>query len=157
MPPSADAIPLADLVIRDCYRIGSRNLDVGVWNGEAFLGLREKFGSVFVFGEVHWDLSDSFGTAWAIERVDRLPEDILLAERLPGTWCATCDGPVEFDPEDSEWYHLSLPMCGEARPTSKANRALHEWLEAHTPDQPSTPARLIRSGEVPPPDRQGPI
>lgn len=137
MAPSFESIPVEDLIVRDCYRVRSRNLAVGVWDGNSFLGLREKFGSVFVFGEVHWDLSEHFGTAHALERIDRLPDDILLAERLPGSFCMRCDGAVEYLEEDRAWYHLSLPACDDPRPCSRPNTRLHEWLAERTPSRSS--------------------
>jgi hypothetical protein len=45
------------------YRLQSRNLECGVWNGkDGFVGIRTKFGGRFLDMEIHWDLSETFGT-----------------------------------------------------------------------------------------------
>lgn len=45
------------------YKLFSRNLGFGIWDGEAFIGIREKFGEHFLFGEFHVDYGGDFGTA----------------------------------------------------------------------------------------------
>lgn len=50
------------------YRIRSRNLVIGVWRAatQGFIGIREKFGSVYLFEEYHWETGAPFGTAHAV-------------------------------------------------------------------------------------------
>ena len=57
------------------YRIKARNGTVGIWDPDKgeFVLSRYKFGSNFTFGEIHWDLSDSFGTAKPWEELEKSP------------------------------------------------------------------------------------
>ena len=47
------------------YRIQSRNLLVGAWNSrtQGFIGVREKFGSLYLFEEYHSETGPPHGTA----------------------------------------------------------------------------------------------
>lgn len=57
------------------YRINARNALYGIWSklrGE-FIISRFKFGHNFLFVEVHWDLSDDFGTVKPLELVEKAP------------------------------------------------------------------------------------
>ncbi|HYM79098.1 MAG TPA: hypothetical protein VE377_24195 [Candidatus Dormibacteraeota bacterium] len=55
-------IPVNELVKGKVYRLNSRGLSCGVWNGEeGFVGIRTKFGNRFLDKEIHWDLSDHSG------------------------------------------------------------------------------------------------
>ena len=57
------------------YRIRARNGTVGVWNPDKgeFVLSRYKFHDNFMFGEIHWDLSDSFGTVKPWEELEKSP------------------------------------------------------------------------------------
>ena len=63
-------IPLADLEIGMAYEIESRNISCGIWDGEAFHGIRYKFGQLYMDSEIHWDLDDHHGTAQAIRKLE---------------------------------------------------------------------------------------
>jgi hypothetical protein len=57
-------IKLGQLQRGRVYRLQSRNLACGVWNGkDGFIGVRTKFGLRFLDMEIHWGLSKTFGTA----------------------------------------------------------------------------------------------
>jgi hypothetical protein len=72
------------------YRLQSRNLECGVWNGkDGFIGIRTKFGLRFLDMEIHWDLSKTFGTAQALEELGTIPESISLKISLR-TDCGNC-------------------------------------------------------------------
>lgn len=60
------------------YRIRARNGTVGVWDPDKgeFLLSRYKYGSNYTFGEVHWDLSDFFGTVRPHEELEKCPLDM---------------------------------------------------------------------------------
>lgn len=78
-------IPIDELVPRGIYRLYSRNLLVGVWNGKTdkwcgFVGIREKFGDRFLFSEYHWDTGAPYGTARPLELIGIVPEGIDLQE-----------------------------------------------------------------------------
>ncbi len=80
-----ERIPLASLIHKRIYRIHSRNLVVGVWNKDTngFVGIRNKFGSEYLFTEYEYDTNDKYGTAWAIELVEEeIPDNVPLMESL---------------------------------------------------------------------------
>jgi hypothetical protein len=70
-------IPFDELKHKGVYRIHSRNLDVGIFNEatRGFLGIREKFGSEYLFEEYHWDTGAPFGTVHALEFLELCPLD----------------------------------------------------------------------------------
>jgi hypothetical protein len=57
------------------YRIRARNASLGIWTPEfdGFHISRYKFGSNYLFVEIHWDLSESFGTALPFEAIEPAP------------------------------------------------------------------------------------
>ena len=56
-------VPMEECVKGRLYKLACRNLGYGVWNGvDGFIGLREKFGNVYLFTEYHWDTGAPFGT-----------------------------------------------------------------------------------------------
>ncbi len=132
---------------RVLYRIHSRNLAFGVYKEATggFLGLREKFGSIFIFQEYHWD-NPSFATVRPIEALpETLPNEIMLEESL-GIVCRGCDRSVEYrDFPDGpktvqyeclrwtsvkgEWIHLETSECADIKPASGTNDALERWLQ----------------------------
>lgn len=65
-------IPMRALEHGRVYRIQSRNLITGVWRGssQGFIGIREKFGSEYLFEEYHHETGAPFGTASAIYPLD---------------------------------------------------------------------------------------
>lgn len=71
-------IPLTECVARRIYKLHSRNLKVGVFNGEAFIGIRTKFGNKFLDKEYHCDYE--CGTAKPLEEIGELPVEILLLD-----------------------------------------------------------------------------
>lgn len=70
---------------RRVYRIQSRNLVVGVWSAKdkGFIGIREKFKTLYLFTEYHADSGGVHGTARAVSAYDLyVPDDIPLVEYL---------------------------------------------------------------------------
>ena len=132
-----DYIKIPNLVPRRLYRLQSRNLLMGVYrpdNMHEFLGIREKFGSLYVFGEHHWD-QDFYPTARPIEDLGvDLPDNILLADHLPGTWDKTGEREVYFDRPIREggrgWLYkdTDAPLPQGEGGYVKPNEALFEWL-----------------------------
>jgi hypothetical protein len=57
-------IKLEDCIEGNLYKIHSRNLTHGIFTkfNNGFLGIREKFGSTYLFTEYHWDTGAPFGT-----------------------------------------------------------------------------------------------
>lgn len=137
-------IPKSDCLDRVFYRIHSRNLTLGVYRAETggFLGLREKFGSIYVFEEYHWDNGPPYGTVHPIEALPEvLPSEIQLVDGL-GSECNRCNVSCDYirweDGCEREvngqmvpglWKHLAPTECKEVYPVGVSNKALHEWLE----------------------------
>lgn len=70
------------------YRIASRNLISGVFSKETsgFVGIREKFGRVYLFEEYHVDTGKPYGTASPYEDLGEIPSDLEVKETedVPG-------------------------------------------------------------------------
>ena len=107
-------IPLTECQHRGIYRLASRNLTLGVFNSfsKGFIGIREKFGDLYLFTEYHWDMGVPFGTANAYEYLGQLPDDIQLRENVD-TFDHVTRRTVDFDraPEDDSlkpkgWYFI---------------------------------------------------
>lgn len=62
-------IALENLKIGKAYKLRARNIGIGIWDGEAFHGIRDKFGNKFMDKEIHWDLDEKYGTAQAIKEL----------------------------------------------------------------------------------------
>ena len=78
---------------------------------DGFIGIRTKFGLRFLDMEIHWDLSETIGTAQALEALGTIPESISLDISL-GTECGNCHKPVnyverhtEHQGASGEWLH----------------------------------------------------
>lgn len=130
------------------YRLQSRNLDSGVWNGkDGFVGIRTKFGQRFLDIEIHWGLSKTFGTAQALESLGTIPESISLNINL-GIECGNCHTPVKYikphaeqKQSSGEWLHddgspnCSLPVQNDrarkASPVAIPNEALFVELRKY--------------------------
>lgn len=129
----ADMIPLKDCKDGYIYRISSRNLIVGLFNKEngGFIGIREKFGSRYLFTEFHRETGAPYGTVSPKEEIEKctLPD---LREDL-GSFCSNCEKLVDFKKEKPDgtgsWIHLEETSCKEARAYRKSNAALFKYLE----------------------------
>jgi len=73
-------ISLSECKKRRVYKLHSRNLSFGVFDGDTgFIGIRTKFGSRFMDTEYHWDTGPPFGTAHPDEDTGiDVPEEIIL-------------------------------------------------------------------------------
>lgn len=126
---NAPFIPKKDCKNRIVYKIHSRNLELGVYDERdgGFIGFREKFGSVYLFKEFHYDNGPPFGTVRPDEETGwRLPAFISLDETL-GTVCGNCGGVVEYNGVDA-WNHTSKKKCENAAPQAVNNDDLSKWL-----------------------------
>ena len=104
-------IPLEKCKDRFLYRIHSRNLEFGVYSEreKGFIGIRQKFGSEYLFTEYHWDTGAPCGTVKPQEELYLIPEDLILNESL-GTKDQTTGRLIEFDKPIKDggrgWYYL---------------------------------------------------
>jgi hypothetical protein len=64
------------------YKLKARNFGYGVWVGDGFIGVREKFGNVYLFKELHWDDGEPFGTVQPLEEVGEVPKGVPLTETI---------------------------------------------------------------------------
>lgn len=149
-------IPLDACKERRLYRIRSRNLRLGVFRERTggFLGLREKFGSIFVFEEFHWDTGEPFGTVQPVEELpESLPDSIVLEDSL-GSMCGTCEADIEYRnyPDGprprtlggttitcaGEWHHTTTPDCAHPYGANRDNQPLFDWLKTMGDKYPLT-------------------
>lgn len=93
---TANRIPIKDLVKGNLYKIGSRNLTLGVYDGDCgFIGIREKFNQRYLDTEYHWDYDGPFGTVYSISDAGiKTPEGIEV---------------IEFF-RNGKWYRLNEPL-----------------------------------------------
>lgn len=155
-------IPMSDLKNGYLYKIKSRNLILGVWDEKkkGFVGIREKFGSRFLFMEIHWDADKHFGTAKPLEELEECP--ISDKRESIGTICGQCEEkfglrvPVAYLPfpdgpkvktyyhkdeqfksvYSSGWQHTTEDgKCDEPFGRSLGNDALFDWLDAKEHEQ----------------------
>lgn len=76
-------IPLRSCVDRHIYRIHARNFSIGVFCVEdaGFVGIREKFGSYYLFAEYHWDLgANNYGTVTPLADLGPLPAGLRVED-----------------------------------------------------------------------------
>jgi hypothetical protein len=78
----AGYIPLDQCIKGMVYRVESRNLSMGVFDGgHAFIGVRNKFGTRYLFGEHHYDDGPPNGTVEPLEELGMVPEEVNIDER----------------------------------------------------------------------------
>ena len=129
-----DSIPLEQCQKGGLYRIRSRNLSFGVFDGNGgFVGIREKFGSEYLFTEYHWDTGAPFGTVKPVELLEMCPlSDI---RESIGVVDAVTQRPVAFDKPVMDggrgWYFMDTDEASLAiSPRTIENEALFDYLEA---------------------------
>lgn len=136
-----------NLVTRGIYRIHSRNLDVGVYDGnEGFIGIREKFGATYLFTEYAWEQGPPFGTVYIEGRehvADLLPQ-VPLAEYL-GALCITCRHRIADNWRSDERNHNCGCDCEPVRSMVEGNQQLYDVLVQFEPDE--TKAAWQRSAD----------
>ena len=76
-------IPMAELKLRGVYSLCARNISAGVWNGEVFIGIREKFGHLRLAGEFPTEAGHAHATAKPVELLGMLPEGIEMRAHDP--------------------------------------------------------------------------
>lgn len=144
-----DHIPQDQCKLRFIYKIQSRNLNYGVYDGKGgFIGIREKFDFRYLSTEYHWGTGAPHGTVRPKEELHKIPEWIPIKEDL-ATVCGTCGIPVIFISldnskhtpgrwehiprhkfnEDTEEAELIDNQCPKVRPTSLSNSYLFDYLD----------------------------
>jgi len=136
-----DFLTKDQLVKGGVYAIRSRNLIVGVYNGdEGFIGVREKMGARYLFTE--YLAREQGGTKVPVDTVHpeklvvMLPEGIDLRERFDGALCLACGKPARWTGRRDPATNKVIPGpwecesgCEDVIPRSKENRALFDYLD----------------------------
>lgn len=97
------------------------------------MAFQDKFGDRYLAKELHYDADESFGTAFPIQEIGSVPENILLLDRL-GSYDLNTDRQVEFDKPVSDggkgWYYLDTGESDQnIRACSKHNQPLFDYLD----------------------------
>jgi hypothetical protein len=116
------------------YRIHSRNLTVGVYDSRdgSFVGIREKFGNLYLFPEFHYDNGPPYGTVSPVSEIEKCPVEDIRSHL--DTLCGNCKVRVDWKRDHPEavvgkWFHLDPSDCNDAKPVSQQNKALYDYLE----------------------------
>ena len=138
MPIMITLIAQSECIVRHVYRIHSRNLMLGVYDGRGgFLGIREKFDHRYVFTEYHRDTGPPLGTVGPVEDLglidDLVPRGkfLRLKESLEFIYCAWCGDILKAVPVDGKripWEHTTIQDCQQPRPEGRDNAMLFEAL-----------------------------
>lgn len=126
-PGGSSQQPSVPLEERGIYRIHSRNLTLSVYDGKGgFIGIREKFGVLYLFTEYAWEQGPPYGTVKveSREHVGWCPPEIPLTETL-GTKCAGCHEKISFNGEVMQWVGC---QCSSVRATAIPNHKLFSLL-----------------------------
>lgn len=131
-------IALADCIRGRVYRLHSRNLERGVYDGEqGFIGLRTKFGHVYLATEYHWETGAPHGTASPEADLGLdVPADVPLSDLLPGSVDPLTGRPVRFDRPKvyggRGWYFddTNEDGPGDLYGTVRPNTKLFEFLSS---------------------------
>lgn len=109
-----------EMIVRGIYRLRSRNLRAGVWDGHVFIGLREKFGELRLDSEQP-NTEGALGTVFAAERLDlTMAEGIELRTHLDSK-CSACGAATRFQ----EWTEAERER---ERETASHYVGLGRWL-----------------------------
>ncbi len=97
-------IPIEDCIRGHLYHIHSRNLTLAVYDGKGgFKGIREKWGSEYLFTEYHADQGHGCATVHPIKDYGPTPQYLEIKTSI-GTHCGECFAPVQRGP--SGWEHI---------------------------------------------------
>ncbi len=132
-------IPLSDCKPGYLYKLRSRNLLYGVFDGtDGFVGIREKFDNRFLDKEIHYSASAHYGTATPVEEIGPCPVQDLRTSL--DTECGKCKAKMKYvgwtadtRPEGNtfpgRWMHLDKKDCGRLDPVGPTNKPLFDWLD----------------------------
>ena len=91
-----DFLKLSDCVRGKIYSLNSRNLYLGVFDGnDSFIGIRQKFDSRYLCSEQYY--GETFGTAKPLKEIGEVPSWIDLKCSLV-TICSNCGRPCKWIP-----------------------------------------------------------
>lgn len=122
----------SELEIRKIYKIHSRNLYIGVWNGYSFTGIRRKFDSEYLDSEDHWDECSDCGkfrgTAKPLKDLGiRIPDWMSLEEGFSKD--SITKRPVKYV-ENKGWYFIDTELFWKKiTPVWVDNKKLSKFLK----------------------------
>jgi hypothetical protein len=148
-------IPIEECKHGYLYYIQSRNLSIGVFNKDndnGLIGVREKFGSRYLFTEFHYDNGPPFGTAKPILELGPVPEGMLVADRMPDLWIKEEDDTYRrvlrrqgLKPNElphgtrkgfvDEWADTGERIPDALYPHIRNNKELFDFLEGFKPSE----------------------
>jgi len=123
-------IPIENCIERGVYKILSRNLSIGVYDGNGgFIGIRTKFGQEYLFTEYHWDLGPPYGTVHPEARLNvHLPEDLKVCASL-GARDANTGEPIYYS-QEKKWLHAGTEeVVLKPTPINVENAKLFKFLK----------------------------
>lgn len=144
MPKPFDCVPLKDCVHGRLYKLHCRNLLYGVFNekNNGFIGIREKFGSEYLFTEYHHETGAPFGTVFGVidTEIDlQIRGGYEVKENMPSACCKT-GRPVEFrrdEPDNpkngkGKWFFTGTDdqIDEDAYSVLYMYQPLFDWLKA---------------------------
>lgn len=129
----------SELEIRKIYKLNSRNLLIGVWNGFKFVGIRKKFDSEYLDSEYHWDETgatpydknpnQSYGTAKPTKKLEILLPKEIKANESSKTIDRITKRKITWI-EDKGWCFLDTGLFWKKiRPYGKPNKKLFNFLK----------------------------
>lgn len=130
-------IPLHQCKHGYLYKIEGRVLSHGVFNDykRNFIGVANNKVEV----EIHKEASLHYGSAIPIEEIEKIPEDIVVADHL-GTIDKVTGRPIEFDRPICDggrgWYYLDtkLTCTGDKNPIRVPNEKLISYIKKRLED-----------------------
>lgn len=114
---------------RGVYKLVSRNLSLGIFTNNYFIGIREKFNTKYLSAEIHHDAN---GTAKPIELIEYTPSNLELKIFL-GTYDKISGKEVKFDCPVSDggkgWFFVENGLSSlDIIPIAKNNANLFNYL-----------------------------
>lgn len=123
--------PVDQLVKGRVYKIKSRNLKIGVWDGiKGFIGIRTKFREQYLFKELHWDVDKLCGTVSNAEdlKID-VPENIEIREISDPIDKKTKRRVLYSEKEHGWHFEEETTINKDLRPVFNQNTALFTFLK----------------------------
>lgn len=97
-------IHINELIVGATYEGAGRNFDKGVWTGEAFRGMRFKFGQYIVDEELHWEADRRCGT-FMPQKILEYPDTLYGALVKLGEACRELRTSIELAAID-DWQRI---------------------------------------------------
>ena len=129
---NSDLPKMEDLIVGRIYKLESRNLSYGVWNGKGgFVGIRTKYQDHFLDTEYHWDMNSNWGTvSMAKDTQIDVPDGIPLDETI-NIFDYLTNRPIFYKNPDCGWVFADTEESNyNIRPVSQKNIALFNFWKS---------------------------